>query len=224
MKTSQKQKIGVELSQLNIEEGKVMLRRCFYCKGLSNFNLGSLTGGGKLVGLASLDICQNCGSPAYFVVANQNRRDEILDRYPKLDVDPDEELPEAVKVAFREAMKALNEEIWNGCLPMCRRALEEAMEDLGADGRDLFTQIDDLETKRKITPELKEWAHEGRLGGKLAAHGMKEKKWADKQDAEEVLEFCRWFFRYVYVLPKQLAERKAKVGRENAQQDPQATA
>ena len=201
-----------------------MLRRCFYCKGLSNFNLMAVTGGGKLVGVASLDTCQNCGTPAYFVVPNLKERENILDRYPKLEVDPDEELPEEVKVAFREAMKALNEEIWNGCVTMCRRALEEATEDLGAEGRDLFTQIDDLETKRKITPELKEWAHEGRLGGKLGAHGMKQKKWADKEDAEEVLEFCRWFFRYVYVLPKQLAERKAKVGGENVQQDPQATA
>ncbi len=201
-----------------------MLRRCFYCKGLSNFDLSEVTSGGKLVGMVSLDRCQNCGTPAYFVTPNHKQRAEILDRYPKLEVDPDEELPEEVKVAFREAMKALNEEIWNGCVTMCRRALEEAMGNLGAEGRDLFTQIDDLETKRKITPELKEWAHEGRLGGKLGAHGMKQKKWADKEDAEEVLEFCRWFFRYVYVLPKQLAERKAKVGGENVQQDPQAMA
>ena len=201
-----------------------MLRRCFYCKGLSNFNVSAVTGGGKLVGFVSLDTCQNCGTPAYFVVPHTTQREKILDRYPKLEVDPDEELPEQVKVAFREAMKALNEEIWNGCVTMCRRALEEATEDLGAEGRDLFTQIDDLETKRKITPELKEWAHEGRLGGKLGAHGMKQKKWADQDDAEEVLEFCRWFFRYVYVLPKQLAERKAKMGGGNVPQDPQATA
>jgi len=222
--TSKKKEISVELSRLNIEEGKVMLRRCFYCKGLSNFNLSEVTSGGKLVGAVSLDTCQNCGTPAYFVVPHTNEREKILDRYPKLEVDPDEELPEQVKVAFREAMKALNEEIWNGCVTMCRRALEEATEDLGAEGRDLFTQIDDLETKRKITPELKEWAHEGRLGGKLGAHGMKQKKWADQDDAEEVLEFCRWFFRYVYVLPKQLAERKAKMGGGNVPQDPQATA
>ena len=201
-----------------------MLRRCFYCKGLSNFSLGTVTGGGKLRGVVSLDICQNCGTPSYFTFPDHNHREEIWDRYPKLEVDPDEELPEAVKVAFREAMKALNEEIWNGCVTMCRRALEEATEDLDAEGRDLFVKIDDLESKRKITPELKEWAHEGRLGGKLGAHGTKQKKWADKEDAEEVLEFCRWFFRYVYVLPKQLAERKARVGGENAQPDSQATA
>jgi len=146
----------------------------------------------------------------YFVCSDEKRH-TILDSYPRLEVEPDEELPEQVKVAFREAMKSLNEEIWNGCVIMCRRALEEAMDNLGAQGADLFNKIDDLEGKRKITPELKEWAHEARLGGKLGAHGTKQKKWADKEDAEEVLEFCRWFFRYVYVLPKQLADRKAKV-------------
>ena len=41
-------------------------------------------------------------------------------------------------------MKALNEEIWNGCVIMCRRALEEAMSHLGAEGADLFNKIDNL--------------------------------------------------------------------------------
>lgn len=209
--SSQEEQISVELSRLNIEEGEIMLRRCPYCKGLSNFDLGTIDGGGELEGIVSLDRCQNCGTLTYFRVPSPKQRREILDSYPKIETDPDEELPEDVKRAFQEAMKSLNEGIWNGCVIMCRRALEEATEDLGAEGRDLFTQIDDLETKRKITPELKEWAHEARLGGKLGAHGTKQKKWADKEDAEEVLEFCRWFFRYVYVLPKQLAERRATV-------------
>jgi len=219
----QEQKIGVELSQLNIEEGTIMpARRCPYCKVVSNFSLGGAVGGGKLAGIVSLDHCQNCGTPTYFETPHHNDRISILDSYPKLEVDPDEELPEDVKVAFREAIKALNEEIWNGCVTMCRRALEEAMKDLGAEGRDLFNQIDDLESKRKITPELKDWAHESRLGGKLGAHGTKQKQWAERDDAEEVLEFSRWFFRYVYVLPRQLAERKTKLKGENTQQDPQA--
>ena len=187
------------------------LRKCPYCKGLSNFNLSGQMHGGHLQGWVSLDICQNCGTPVYFVVKSQQDRGTVLDSYPKQELDPDKELSENVKVAFSEAIKGLNDGNWNSCVVMCRRALEEAMTDLGAEGEDLFHKIDDLESKRKITPELKAWAHESRLGGKLGAHGTKQKKWADKDDAEEVLEFSRWFFRYVYVLPKQLAERKARV-------------
>ena len=203
---------GVELPQFSIEEGEIMpARRCPYCKVMSNFSLGDIKGGGSLGNYASLDTCQNCGTPVYFVTPHPNSRDDIKDSYPKIEADPDEELPDNVKLAFSEAMKSLNEDIWDGCVTMCRRALAETMEDLGAEGKDLFTQIDNLEGKGKITPELKEGAQEGRLGGNLGAHGTKEKKWADKEDAEEVLEFCKWFFRYVYVLPKQLAERRAKV-------------
>ena len=187
------------------------LRKCPYCKGLSNFSTSGQLNQGHLKGSVSLDICQNCGTPVYFMTPSNQDRNTILDIYPKLDLEPDKELPENVKVAFVEAIKGLNDGNWNSCVVMCRRALEESMTELGAEGEDLFHQIDNLESQRKITPELKAWAHESRLGGKLGAHGTKQKKWADKDDAEEVLEFSRWFFRYVYVLPRQLADRKAKV-------------
>ncbi|MGB5925040.1 MAG: DUF4145 domain-containing protein [Dehalococcoidia bacterium] len=186
------------------------LRKCPYCKGLSNFDLTGQTCSGLLKGCASLDVCQNCKTPVYFVTQSIQDRVTILDSYPKLDLETDKELPENVKIALTEAIKGLNDENWNSCLVMCRRALEEAMVDLGAEGRDLFNKIDTLENQRRITPELKAWAHESRLGGKLGAHGTKEKRWADKDDAEELLEFSRWFFRYVYVLPRQLADRKER--------------
>ena len=212
--TIQAKEIGIELSQLKSEEVAMPLRICTYCKGLSNFDVGSVVAGGSLTGYASLDMCQNCGTFSYFVVTAAEYRDAILDRYPKVQDEPDKELPDDVKVAFSEAIKSLNGGIWDGCVVMCRRALEEAMSDLGAEGVDLFNKIDDIESKRKITPELKEWAHEGRLAGKLGAHGTKQKRWADKDDAEAILEFCRWFFRYVYVLPKQLAERKHRLAEQ----------
>ena len=184
------------------------LRKCPYCKGLSNFSLSGQMCQGLLKGWVSLDICQNCETPVYFLTPSHQDRTTILDIYPKLSLEPDKELPENVKLAFVEAIKGLNDGNWNSCVVMCRRALEEAMSDLGAEGEDLFHQIDNLESQRKITPELKAWAHESRLGGKLGAHGTKQKKWADKNDAEEVLEFSRWFFRYVYVLPRLLADWK----------------
>ncbi len=59
-----------------------MLRRCPYCKGLANFDLGEWVRGGKLIGVASFDRCQNCGSPTYFVVSSDYYRGDILDMYP----------------------------------------------------------------------------------------------------------------------------------------------
>jgi hypothetical protein len=207
--TSLDETSGVEYPQQKVEEVREMpLRKCPYCKGLSNFNLGQHYAGPKIAGYVSIDYCQNCGNPVYFETGGRKERDDVIDCYPRLELSVDEELPEDVRKAFGEAVRTLNDGNWNSCVVMCRRALQEAMTDLGAEGKDLFHQIDDLEAKRKITPELKEWAHEGRVGGKLGAHGIGEKKWADQNDAEEITEFCRWFLRYLYVLPNQLANRK----------------
>ena len=41
------------------------------------------------IGWAPLDVCHNCLSPAYFVTDSHNNRTDILDTYPKLDVEPD---------------------------------------------------------------------------------------------------------------------------------------
>ena len=196
------------------------LRKCPYCKGLSNFTLGNPVSGGLLVGVASLDFCQNCLTPIYYVGESERERNKILDSYPKLEVEPDEELPDDVKTAFREALRALDDGIWNGCIIMCQRALDEALDNLQAEGRDLFQKIDDLDKKCVITPQMKAWAHESRLRQKLGAPGTKSKKWATRKDAEEVLEFCRWFFRYAYVLPKQLAEMKARIESKTPQELP----
>jgi hypothetical protein len=196
------------------------LRKCPYCKGLSNFTLGDTASGGLLSGVASLDVCQNCLTPIYYVCESEQERTKILDSYPKLEVEPDEELPEDVKTAFREALRALDDGIWNGCIIMCRRALDEAMSDLQAEGRDLFQQIDDLEKKSVITPQMKSWTHEARMQQKLGAPGTKDKKWATRKDAEEVLEFCKWLFRYAYVLPKQLGDVKEKIESQTPQELP----
>ncbi len=132
------------------------LRRCPHCKGLSNFSPGIPVHIRDSAEVVQLDICQNCGKPTYYRYPSEKRTDVILDAYPKLEREPDEELPEGVRMAFGEALKSLNGGIWNGCVAMCRRALEEAMQDLGAKGDSLFDQIDSLEVSHGITPALKE--------------------------------------------------------------------
>lgn len=73
-------------------------------------------------------------------------------------------------------------------------------------GKDLFTQIDDLAAKQKITEPLKKMAHRIRLLGKKGAHG----DFSDiddtitPQDAEDAIKFMRHYFEHVYVLPARL--------------------
>jgi hypothetical protein len=193
------------------------LRKCPYCKGLSNFDVAAQAINPRGIHLW-LDRCQNCGQASYFATVMDNR-DRVIDCYPKPDTQIDDELPEDVKTAFKQAIESLNNGLWDGCVVMARRTIEEAVRELDAKGSDLFHKIDYLEEQRKITPALKEWAHETRLAGKLGAHGSGEKKFADKEDAEEITEFCRWFLRYLFVLPKQLAERRAKITKEDKSSD-----
>ena len=185
-------------------------RKCPHCRIVSNFSMGPKVGapaGGDHQ--LSIDQCQNCSRRSYF--ESDTAGNEIFDVYPRVENDVDESLPDDVKPALREAYQDLESQAWNSCVVMSRRALEEATDDLGASGNRLIDKIDDLANNQRITPDLRDWAHEGRLGGNLGAHGSSEKKWADRKDAEEILEFTRWFMRYVYVLPRQLADRRSNV-------------
>ena len=186
-------------------------RKCPHCKAWTNFsvnnNRSAPSGDGDL--LLGLDECQNCMKVSLFKRDQPGAQATLM--YPKVESEPDEELPDDVKIPLREAYSSLGERSWNSCVTMARRALEEAASDLGASGSNLYEKIEDLANKQKITPDLKEWAHEGRLGGNLGAHGSPVKKWADEQDAKEVLEFTAWFMRYAYVLPAQLALRRSQI-------------
>ena len=193
-------------------------RRCPHCKVESSYS----TVGSTYIfdphkpSNIRLDVCQNDECHGHVAVIMHPPTGSELDVFPKLETDPDELLPDEVKKAFGQALKSLNEKIWDGCVLMCRRALEETTADLGAKGKVLYDKIEDLAKQNRITPDLQEWAHEGRLAGKLGAHGTEEeaKKWNDESDAEEIVEFCKWFFRYVYVLPLQLQQRKERLAEE----------
>ena len=210
-------------------------RRCPHCKAVSTYdtlttllagtNIGTLNLG-KSSGLnIRFDRCRNedCNGSVAVIFDDEGKEIEV---HPGLEEEPDELLPPDVTIAFRQALKSRNEGIWDGCVLMCRRALEEATRILGEEiepederakysKKVLYKRIEHLATEHRITPELRNWAHEARLGGKLGAHGGTEKQWNTRLDAEEIVEFASWFFRYVFVLPQQLAERKERVNTED---------
>ena len=73
--------------------------------------------------------------------------------------------------------------------------------------------IDWLENNRKITPALKDVAHQIRLGGDRAAHPPEDPgappKYEpmikiEKDHAEAIVQFTRHFLDHVYVIPKRL--------------------
>lgn len=203
-------------------------RRCPHCKVESSYGKGPETKRFNKRGhLIRFDSCTNDECQCNVAVVFDSDGNEI-EVYPSLEEEPDRLLPPDVAKAFGEALQALNERLWNGCVLMCRRALEEGTAELGnllpENGREayqkkvLYLQIRYLANEHLITPDLGEWAHEGRMAGKLGAHGGEKKKWNTERDAVEIVEFAKWFFRYVFILPKQLAER-----RQEAEEHPDET-
>lgn len=86
----------------------------------------------------------------------------------------------------------------------CRSVLEEAVRDLGGEGRTLYDRICDLRKKGVITEPLADWAHIIRNYGNRAAHEIE----ATMEDAEEILEFTRVFLQLTYEIPARIREKR----------------
>ena len=59
------------------------------------------------------------------------------------------------------------------------------------------SRIDAQHQKGKLTPDLKEWAHQIRLDGNDASHDED----FSEEDAKRLLEFAELYLIYVYTLP-----------------------
>jgi hypothetical protein len=116
--------------------------------------------------------CQGC---AKYILAlmTQAATNNVLrlrydEHYPigKPNDDVAAEIPEHIKPDFKEALRCLWVNAYNATAEMCRRALEASCIERGAAPRDVLEDmIDDLESKRVITPFLRDVAHKIRLGG-----------------------------------------------------------
>ena len=164
----------------------------------------------------AVGFCQLCQKEVYFEVGRDT--EQVLLHWPRKREKAAEELPPNVQRAFDEALLCYSDGAWNGALLMCRRAINDALLELGAPSKgDLPTQLQALVDGNKITPALKDWADQARIGGKLSAHGtggdewgQPEKDWAESQDAQEVIDFCTSFFEYAFVMKARLDKRRGQ--------------
>ncbi|HEV2380255.1 MAG TPA: DUF4145 domain-containing protein [Terriglobia bacterium] len=114
-------------------------------------------------------------------------------------------LPPTIEADFREALQCQAIGAKKSTVLMCRRALQTSCDALGAQGKDLFTQIDDLAAKGTITVPLKKMAHKIRLLGKRGAHDNADlDEPLTPADAEAAVRFMRHYFDHVYVFPSEM--------------------
>jgi hypothetical protein len=116
-----------------------------------------------------------------------------------------EDIPEACRLDFQEALRCRWVNAYNATIEMCRRALESSCIELGADTQlVLASMIDWVHSQGKITTPLKDMAVKIKLGGNRAAHASDRTLTADEADA--VIEFTREYFQHVYVMPAKMAK------------------
>jgi len=120
--------------------------------------------------------------------------------------------PESVQRAFIQAEDAIRRQHWEAAAAMDRRALEIATKELSLEhaSQTLYKRIELLADAGKLTPSLKEWAHDLRIVGNGALH---EISGLDETEATQAHELTRFILTYLYTLPAQVEQARAH--REN---------
>lgn len=122
--------------------------------------------------------------------------------------------PPDVQEDAKEALKVYKAEAWKSTVVMCRRALQAACVEKGADKKKtLEKQIDELQTKGLLTVQLRDWAHQIRYFGNFGAHPDENIGDATKADAEQMIEFLSTFLKYMYDMPARIKAAQARSGK-----------
>ena len=121
-----------------------------------------------------------------------------------------EHWPEPVGRFCLQAHRSLGEENWDAAAVMARSAMQVALRDCGGTGKSLRQEIDDLADCGILPPHMKEWAHELRELGNESAHPDPTQSGTNPQDAKDVIEFLDFTLQYLYNLPHQIGEYRAR--------------
>lgn len=125
--------------------------------------------------------------------------------------------PDELKRIFVQAANALKRGDSDASGAMSRKVLDVSTQQLlSADSKkygNIQGRIDALAAANKLTPDLKEWAHQLRLGGNDAAHDLDP---FTQEEADELLSFAELYLIYVYSLPARLKERRERAEKEKA--------
>jgi len=131
--------------------------------------------------------------------------------------------PDDLKRIFLQAMNALRRGDADASGAMSRKVMDASTQRLVAtllpekndELKNIYARIEALAAARKLTPDLKDWAHQLRLGGADAAHDIDAFK---LEEASELLDFAELYLTYVYTLPGRLKERRERSAQEKAKQ------
>lgn len=133
-------------------------------------------------------------------------------KFPSNDTTPDKKFtahaPSEVLADYEEGLICLSAGADKAAVGMFRRAMQDAMINLGADQK--LDLIDQIKNVSALTKDIKDWAHNVRIFGNWGAHPQEDLlKDVTPELAQEVRELMEEFMNYVYVMPgKVVAARK----------------
>jgi hypothetical protein len=157
--------------------------------------------------------CENCGN-FMFVFWSASTAGWSLYNYSTLpyplgEIEAPEHWHKDVKRFWLQAHKSLKAENWDAAAIMARSALQIVMREQGANGRNLYAEINDLHSKGILPPIMKDFADEVRALGNDSAHpaiGMQ----VTRKDSEDIVEFLDILLDYIYNLPKKINDYRAR--------------
>jgi hypothetical protein len=115
--------------------------------------------------------------------------------------------PEPLGRFFKQAFDACRRGDHDASGAMSRKVVDVSTQQLLGEKAKEYRNIHDRINALSITPDLKAWAHEVRIGGNEATH---DPETYSEKEAEELLDFVELYLTYIYTLPGRLKERRER--------------
>jgi hypothetical protein len=152
--------------------------------------------GNEIITGQRLCTVETCKGHLFFAI----RKGEILALYPPSPIDfKSENIPNAVKATFEEALNCQASHFYISSAIMIRRTLEEICEERNATGKDLKERIKNLSTLIILPKELIDGMDDLRLLGNDAAH-IEAKTYAQITNEELLIaiDFTKEILKAIY--------------------------
>lgn len=203
---------GAELSLYQIE--------CAFCDESGNWELDHHAEKRKANGRKVINFdTYKCGSCAGYVMVlwsategshgNHGLHNYKVLPWP-LKFRPSDNWPDAIKRHWKQAHDNLKSNNYDAAVLMARSALQATMRDKGAQGRNLYSEIEDLANRGIITNIIKDWSHEVRLLATPAAHPQPNDEETDPDDARDIVRFLDSLLESVYDIPADIEKYRQR--------------
>jgi hypothetical protein len=121
-----------------------------------------------------------------------------------------EHWPEQVGRYWLQAKRNLIDENFDAAVVMARSALQIALRDNKAEGKNLKQEIEDLAAKGVLPPVMKDWSDNVRELGNVGAHPSPGESAPDPKDARDIVRFLDFLLECLYALPHRIEQYRKR--------------